>query len=303
MKTVTPTLAAFINARNVFEIADLYDIFLADGTNLRLTDASRAIEYPATGTVILDLDGNPSPGVFDPFVGVKRDPIKWTAAPEVQSLGITLMVGETDLYNGAPIAQRAVEGLFDQARFRVYRAFFNMGALVDVLLHFEGLAADVNPTSTQIQISVKSELDTLSIQLPQNLFQPGCAHAFLSEGCDPNPPGTLRASVTATGVLVGTPTDSIVAITGTAATNFYQLGVIHMTSGVCAGQRRGIRSDTNGGGGHQLTLATPFLYAPAAGDSYSITRGCPRTAAACAAYGNSARFRGFPYIPRPEDIR
>jgi uncharacterized phage protein (TIGR02218 family) len=302
MKSAPAPLVTFINASNVFQVADLYDIFLANGDNLRWTNADRPVEYPVTGTVILDLNGDPAPGTFVPAVGIGRGGVTWSAEPEVQSLDITLMVTETDLYNAAPFAQRALEGLFDGARFRVYRAFFDpLGALVDVLLHFEGTVAEVEPTSSSIALSVKSELDKLNIKLPQNLYQPGCAHAFLDQGCDPNPPGTLRASVTATGALAGTPTAYVVAISGTATSNFYQLGVILMTSGTLTGQRRGIRSDVDGGGGHQLTLSVPFPEAPLAGDTYSVTRGCARTKVACAAYSNSPRFRGFPYLPRPED--
>lgn len=304
MKSAPSPLVAFINARNVFMVADLYDIYLADGNNLRWTNADRPVEYPATGTEVLDLDGNPAPGTFEPTVGIQRGGVKWTAALEVQSLELTLMLTEADLYNGAPFTQRILEGLFDGARFKVYRAFFDTaGALVDVLLHFEGTAADIEPTSSSVRMSIKSELDKLNLQLPKNLYSPGCAHAFLDQGCDPNPPGTLRASVTSTGALVGTPTASVVSISGSAASNYFQLGVIQMTSGECSGRRRAIRSDVDSGGAHALTLASPFPTAPAAGDTYSLTRGCPRTLAACQAYGNQARFRGFPYIPRPEDIR
>ena len=236
MKSATAPLIAFINAQNVFRVADLYDIYLANGDNLRWTDADRPVEYPTTGTVILDLAGAPAPGVFSPDVGISRGGVRWTSAPEVQSLDVTLMVTETEVYNGAPIAQRLLEGLFDGARVRLYRAFFaNDGTLVDVLFHFEGTVGDVEPTSSSVRLTVKSELDKLNIKLPRNLFTPGCAHAFLDQGCDPNPPGTLRATVTATGALVGTPTKYVVAVSGTAASNYYQLGVILMTSGAASG--------------------------------------------------------------------
>lgn len=311
MKTATVPLVALINDSNVFMVADLYDIYLANGDNFRWTDADRPVEYPTTGTVITDLAGDPAPGVFEPTVGISRQGVEWTCAAEVQSLDITINLQDPDspespspLYNGLPLVQHILEGLFDDARFKVYKAFFDVaGALVDVLLHFEGTVGEVTPTSSSVKLGVKSELDKLNIKMPTNLFQPGCAHAFLSEGCDPNPPGTLRASVTSTGALIGTPTKTLLTISGTAASNFYQLGVIHITSGQCSGQRRAVRSDADGGGGHQLTLAVPLPLAPLAGDTYSLIRGCARTKAACTAYSNLARFRGFPYVPRPEDIR
>lgn len=294
MKTAPGALVTLINSSNVFFAVDLYDIFLSNGDNLRLANSDRPIVYPATGTVL-------TPGTFEPF-GFQRSGVHWSSTAQVDSLDVTMLVTTAEQYNGKPIAQAAREGIFDAARVALYRAFFTQaGVLVDALLHFEGTVGQVEPTSSSVRLVIKSELDKLSRKMPENLVQPPCAHLFLDDGCDPNPPGTLRASVTSTGTLAGTPTTLVVGYTGSAATNFYQLGSIHLTSGVCAGQYRAIRSDADSGGLHNLTLAVPLPAAPAAGDTYTLIRGCPRTQAACSAYGNLARFRGFPYVPRPED--
>jgi uncharacterized phage protein (TIGR02218 family) len=295
VKTATGALVTFLNSSNTFNICDLYDIFLANGDNLRLANSDRPIVYPATGTVL-------PPGTFLPTVGFERAGVQWSSTLTVQSLDVTMLVNETILYNGKPLAQAALEGIFDGARIKLYRAFFDANsALVDALFHFEGTVANVEPTSSSIRLVVNSELDKLRLRLPLNIYQPGCSHAFLDQGCDPNPPGTLRAASTSTGALVGTPTAFVVSISGSFAANNWQLGVIKMTSGTQAGLRRAIRSDVNAAGAHALTLSVPFPAAPLAGDTYSLTLGCDRKFTTCTTKGNASRFRGFPHMPRPED--
>lgn len=303
MKSAPGALIALINSSNTFFVSDLYDIFLASGDVLRLCNADRPIDYPITGTVILDLAGALFPGRFLPF-GFQRAGIQWTSVPAVQSLDVKMLVTQDVLINGKPIAQAAHEGIFDGARIKLYRAFFDKNlALVDVLFHFEGTVANVEPTSSEVRLVVKSELDRLNIKLPKHLFQPMCSNVFLDSGCDPNPPGTLRATVSSTGTLAGVPTRFVVGYTAAVALNFFQLGIIKMTSGVCDGQIRAIRSDVNSGPLHNITLAIPFTEPPLAGDTFLIRRGCTRTLTQCQAYADQSRFRGFPYVPRPEDVR
>lgn len=295
MKSAPAPLVSLINASSEFRIVDLYDFTLANGDSLRITSASYPITYPATGTVI------PVPGTFYPAIGVERQPVEWTCKPEVQSLSVTFHIDETITLGSVPIAQAAIEGAFDGATMVLYRGFLNSsGILVDVLNHFSGTVADIKPSTSVIEFSVKSMLDTLNQNLPRNLIQPACDHAFLDGGCDPI--GTVRAANTTTNAVIGTPTKFVITVSGTHASNFFQLGVIQMTSGDLLDQRRAIRSSVNGGGGHTLTLAIPFPRAPQVGDTCSLIVGCDRAFATCTnKFANQSNFRGFPYVPRPEE--
>jgi hypothetical protein len=51
-----------------------------------------------------------------------------------------------------------------------------------------------------------------------------------------------------------------------------------------------------------VSLIAPFPTAPASGDAFQIYPGCDKTldANGCAKFANTARFRGFPYVPSPE---
>jgi len=48
-----------------------------------------------------------------------------------------------------------------------------------------------------------------------------------------------------------------------------------------------------------IQLSYPLPNIPSAGDTFNMSQGCLRTQAACSAYGNLPRFKGFPYVPVP----
>jgi hypothetical protein len=83
----------------------------------------------------------------------------------------------------------------------------------------------------------------------------------------------------------------------------YNLGKISFTSGVLNGQSRMIRASIyNSGSSASITVSTPFPAAPSTGDSFRIYQGCDKSWAGtngCPKFSNTARFRGFPFVPQP----
>jgi hypothetical protein len=51
-----------------------------------------------------------------------------------------------------------------------------------------------------------------------------------------------------------------------------------------------------------IALLAPFPNAAAAGDAFTIYPGCDKTldANGCAKFANTARFKGYPYVPDPQ---
>jgi uncharacterized phage protein (TIGR02218 family) len=146
----------------------------------------------------------------------------------------------------------------------------------------------VDPSSTQVVLHVKSDLEILQQQMPRGLFQAACANAFGDPACGVNlgaltTAGTAQAGVTASQIPTGL----------SKANSFYNLGVLVMTSGAAAGSRRMVTSYTS----NVATLAVPLPQAPTVGDSFTVTPGCARSRVACAGYSNSNRFNGFPFVP------
>jgi hypothetical protein len=82
-------------------------------------------------------------------------------------------------------------------------------------------------------------------------------------------------------------------------TTFYALGELAITSGPNNGQRRQVHSDSGG-----LTVPTwAWSQAILPGTTYTIYPGCDGLATTCRdKFDNTANFRGFPYIPRIEDM-
>lgn len=98
--------------------------------------------------------------------------------------------------------------------------------------------------------------------------------------------GTLT-SVTGTGVFA----DSARA----EAADYFTAGLIQFTSGQNAGLKaQEIRAHAAGG---VFTLHEPFYHAPQVGDAYTLVPGCRKRLSDCAAWGNVARFGGFPHVP------
>lgn len=121
-------------------------------------------------------------------------------------------------------------------------------------------------------------------QVPGLTFQGQCNWALFSERC-----GLHK-------------TDFQVAATINAIAGVY-IGAVAFAAHPSGYFRSGWIEDANGEThwitdhvGSTLTLMTPFR-ALSVGDTVYAYPGCDRTIAACKAYGNQARFCGFPFLP------
>jgi uncharacterized phage protein (TIGR02218 family) len=279
MKYASAALIAYLNSGSVFTMADCYTITLQSGGVYRWTNAD--IPLTLNGVLFtssIDQGGQPL---------VKRGAIRNARGTEVDTLDLTLMAGGSAQLMGTNISLAAHNGAFDAARVRVERVFSayagdtSMGSVV----LFEGNAAGVDPSSTQVVLHVKSDLELLQYQMPRILFQPGCANCFGDSGCGINLP-----SLTVAGSVGASPTATVLP---SGVTGAFALGVVVMTSGVASGSRRTVSTFSSG----TITLTVPLPQTPAAGDTFTIYPGCARTKAACAAYSNSNNYQGFPYVP------
>lgn len=146
---------------------------------------------------------------------------------------------------------------------------------------------------TSCQITVKSAIELLNIQLPRNLIVPSCLNTLYDSMC------TLKKEnyvVNAT-AQVGSSKNSIV--TGLTKSNgYFSQGMVLGVTGANTGVKRTIK--TYAGGTANLFL--PFLFAINPGDTFKFYPGCGKTIAACQAFNNLAHFRGMPFLPTPETM-
>jgi uncharacterized phage protein (TIGR02218 family) len=284
MKYASSGMIALLDAGGPYTMADCFTVTLQGGSVYRWTNADISLMLAGNlFTCSLDQGGQPL---------VKRGAIRNARGTEVATMDLTLFAGGSGQLMGTNICLAAHNGAFDAARVRVERVFsaFSGDTSNGSVVLFEGNCAGVDPSSTQVVLHVKSDLELLQYQMPRILFQPGCANCFGDSGC-----GINLVSITTAGTVGAGPTASVIpsGITGKAA-GFFNLGVLVMTSGVAAGSRRSVSGFTSGG---TVTLAVPLPQSPSVGDTFNIYPGCARTAAACAAYSNSNNYQGFPYVP------
>jgi uncharacterized phage protein (TIGR02218 family) len=275
-------MISLLASGNPFTMADCYTVTLQSGGVYRWTNAD--INLTLSGNVfscVLDNGGLPL---------VQRGAIRNARGTEVQTLDLTLISAGSAQLMGTNISLAAHNGAFDAARVRVERVFstYPGDTSSGSVVLFEGNCAGVDPSSTQVILHVKSDLELLQQQMPRVLFQPGCANSFGDSGC-----GINIASLTSTGSLASGPTASAVGTGLSKADGYYTLGVLVMTSGAASGSRRTISSYVS----NVATLSVPLPQTPAAGDTFQIYPGCARTRAACTAYSNSNNYNGYPYVP------
>ena len=75
------------------------------------------------------------------------------------------------------------------------------------------------------------------------------------------------------------------------------MGALTFTSGANVGMTRTVKAYGSGLFRFALQLPSP----PAAGDTFTVYPGCPKTKEACASkFNNVIHFRGYPYVPPAE---
>ncbi|WP_445364892.1 DUF2163 domain-containing protein (plasmid) [Microbulbifer sp. ANSA001] len=280
MRNASAQLIALLNGSNTLLVADLYTVTLVTGEIYRWSSSDTD----------LPLDGQT-------FLGsgpiIERDKIRLKVGLEVDVLDVTLKVDDSMHILGRTIPAAATNGAFDGARVKVQRVFMPTWGDTSpgALLMFEGEVAAVDPSGNQVKLTVKSELDKLNQPMPRTLLKPGCANHIYDSGC-----GLSRSSLTVTSTVVSGSTRQVVKGSISKPDKYFDLGVLAITSGPAAGSRRAVRSYAGG----DFVLSMPLSAIPQPGDSYTVYPGCYGTKAACAAKGNEGRFRGYPYVPVPE---
>jgi uncharacterized phage protein (TIGR02218 family) len=288
MKPASPALQALLASRQ-FYAADLYTFVLIGGSVLRYTAGDRDIT--ANGNLFT------SQG---PRIDRKDNKAKchWKIGVDVDTLLFDVMPQASDQVNGQNFLAACVQGVFDGAELTLERAFMATygDTSVGTVILFAGRVAEVDLGRGVATFSINSHLELLNLNLPRNLWQPGCVNSLGDPSCGVN----LASYVVSGSVAAGSNAHLVNASLG-QPTGYFDQGKINFTSGANAGLWRSVKSWVAGSPG-TLALLAPFSNAPAAGDAFTIYPGCDKTLGGngCAKFANTARFRGFPYVPTPD---
>ncbi len=297
MKTASAALQALL-ATSQFAAADLYTFTLAGGQALRWTGFDT--------DVIANGNSFASGAQGGPFFDRQDNKAKchWKIGVEVDTLVFDVMPGSASV-NGLPFLEACRLGVFDGAELQLERAFLAppagglyppVAASAGTVVLFVGRVAEVDLGRSLATFNVNSHLELLNLNLPRNLFQSGCVNSLYDAAC-----GVSRASYAVAGTAAGGSSPSLVNATLAQASGWFDQGSIGFTSGPNAGFARTVKSYIAGSPG-TLALIAPFPFAPAPGDSFTAYPGCDKTngAGGCAKFANTARFKGFPFVPIPE---
>lgn len=283
MKTVAASISTFLaNNPQQYLLADAYTFTLQSGTVLRYTNAQQDFT----------LGANTFSSAGPLFV---RSTIRQMRGVEVDTLDLTITDVNPTLINGVPFMQALRSGMFDAATLVLNRIFFSApGVLVnssgtgDIIL-FSGRVADIDVGRFVAQMRVNSDLELLNIQLPRNVYQPGCLNTVYDSGCT-----LAKATWQVSGTALAGSTSGALQVSMAQADGWFDQGLVTFTSGVNVGITRTVRTYAGG----VMTLIAPFPNAPASGDTFTARPGCDKSQATCQnKFSNLANFRGHPYVP------
>jgi len=288
MKPASTALQNLLASRRFFA-ADLYTFTLISGSVLRYSSGDRDI---TAGGQLFTAQG--------PRIDRKDNKAKchWKIGVEVDTLVFDVMPQATDMVNGLPFLAACVQGAFDGAELQLERAFMATygDTSVGTVILFAGRVAEIDLGRAVATFTINSHLELLNLQLPRNLWQPGCVNSLGDPSCGVNLPSFAVSGSAATGSSV-----SVIAASLAQSTSYFDQGKIAFTSGANAGLTRSVKSWVAGSPG-SIALLAPFPNVPAAGDAFTIYPGCDKTLGpnGCAKFANTARFKGYPFVPTPD---
>lgn len=275
MKTALASLTGVLYDTNVQKLKEVYTVDLQSGTHLYWTSAEANVVSGSTTWVP---------------VGITRGSGRAATGVEVATMDITIYPG-TLLVDGVSASLAAVQGAFDSARVKVERRYNNgLGTIFTTL--FDGDVVDVKPASTRIELTVKSGLVKLDLPFPPRQIQAQCAWQLFDSNC-----GIASGSWEITYLASAGTNKSQVPTGATLGTNDYLGGLLHIDNGAMSGLTRTITSNTTS----YFVVSPPLPQNIAAGVSFTVKPGCPKTRQACkVTFNNIARFGGFADVPAPE---
>lgn len=284
-ETSTGALVALLNSRRPLTKADAYTLTLPTGTVHRWSGADVPLQL---GSHLHALGP-----------GIQRSRCRWVVGVEVSTLDITLTDNVGTLINGQPLMAAIRAQALTGARVLLERVFWGEGDAgpVGALHWFSGRIADVPQVDRwAARLTVTSDIDLLSVQVPRDVYQPGCLNTVYDSLC-----GASRAANTVSGTATSaTDARRITFSAGLAQPDGWaDMGVIRFDTGANAGMARTVKRHASGA----ITVLQPWPWSVAAGDLFSITAGCDKKQETCAGkFANLSRYRGMPYIPVAETV-
>lgn len=282
MRHASSQLIALLDAEQ-FIMADLYTITTIQGIEYRFTSYDfnltvQGKEFRADGPII------------------SREGISLSLGIEVDNLSITIETNENTKFGEVSVAQAFHNGVLDGARFKLERVFMDMHTPTDTsagtLVLFEGRIVEPELDRYVISASVVSDVDNLKLQMPRNLYTPGCLNTLFDSAC-----GLLSADFAVNTTIGINSTPNRILCNLSQPQGWFTQGVVEFLEGANVGIKRTVRLHEAGA----LILTLPLIDMPEIGESIRVYPGCDKRLDTCTnRFDNRSRFRGAPFVPVPE---
>lgn len=229
----------------------------------------------------------------------ERGRIRSVKGSEVSTLDLKILTGASVLLGTEAMTLAVTKGRLRGAQVKFYRTYMTSpGVIVDSLLIFSGEVDRYEVSNTEIHLTVTSEVARLNKVLPQKVVQPTCSNTLYD-------PATCKATkyLESGSILAGATTTSLPTsgLSHSATAGWFDRGVLTITGGGALKDERRVVLTHAGTG--VLTISPPLASVPAAGLTFTVSRGCDRTMADCTGkFNNLINFRGFPYSPTPDEV-
>jgi Phage conserved hypothetical protein BR0599/Uncharacterized conserved protein (DUF2163) len=307
MKRLMPSpLTAFLADNPVVHRADLFVIALPTGFAMCVTDGQWDVTIPAgtpgwaggLTTFSSYLYGNWTRGAITSeasFNCAAYDmDLTLIARPEVAYPGL-----------GIGILNAAFNHLFDGATVWLFTAYMPLGQYGNVSngieTKWQGTIMKWNPLGrNKVKFECSDPMYMLNVKVPTRLFQSNCSYSFADPRCSLN---AENYTVLFNAAAVSTQTTLSGGLK--QADGYFTQGVVTCKQGHNVGLSQTVKAYAGG----VLTLMAPFLMPVAAGDQFSVIKGCDKTPTTCAATTQAngtaepqnweVRFGGDPFIPPP----
>lgn len=162
MKTASNAIRSILAAESS-ETCDLYTLSLANGAVYYFASYSSDVSY---GGITYD---------HKKFI-IRRQQVKLSGAPSVDTLGVTIYCQSSDTIGGVPFMQACHDGALDQSTLLLSRAYFYAGECVGVLDIFSGRCEVHSSGGLCVNLNVKSVLQGLAAPIPVRMFASQAAY-------------------------------------------------------------------------------------------------------------------------------
>lgn len=277
MKEISQVLLDAIKEEKV-TICDLYDIILVNGTTYYFTSHTEDIDWgiPSKRYVALPIMRTP--------VNTSMNLVADNVTLELQNIS-----GE--------LRDAAQNNMLDSVRVIIRHAIWNANSASGLeLLIFIGTGR-ISFNRNILSIEFTSILDSLNIEVPQNVIQQPCNHSLFSPSCSLSRLFQRISSVTTSTATNGYTVYDNTFLEPVADLKKYWQGEMEITSGNNNGLRRTILKTEDG----LFVVSVPFPFHVELGTTFNYYPGCDKTPEICRdRFNNLENFLGFSYLPRPE---